>query len=85
MIQKNKVHMLGLFAAMVMMGNEMPHAEREYVKPKETDEQRKRRLVKAEIERAKVNGLKQFFYGENSVWAINKKNADRKARSKHWV
>ena len=85
MIQRNKLHMLGLLGAMAMMGSEMPHQEREYVKPKETDEQRKRRIAKAEIERAKANGLKEFFYGENSVWAINQKNADRKARSKHWL
>lgn len=77
--------MLGLFGAMAMMGSEMPHGECEYVKPKETDEQRKRRIAKAEIERAKANGLKEFFYGENSLWAINQKNADRKARSKHWL
>lgn len=41
--------------------------------PKESEEERKRRLVKAEIERNKANGLKEFFYGENSVWAINQK------------
>jgi len=53
--------------------------------PKETEEERKRRLAKAEIERNKANGLKEFFYGENSLWALNQKNADKKARSKHWL
>ena len=33
----------------------------------------------------KSKGLKQFFYGENSLWAINKNNADRKARSLNWL
>ena len=33
----------------------------------------------------KSKGLKQFFYGENSLWAINQKNADRKARSLNWL
>jgi len=28
---------------------------------------------------------KEFFYGENSVWALNKKNADRKAKSKGYL
>lgn len=28
----------------------------------------------------KSHGLKSFSYGESVVWAINKKNADRKAR-----
>ena len=77
--------MLGLLGAMAMMGTETPYREREYIEPKETDEQRKRRIAKAEVERNKSNGLKEFFYGENSVWAINQKNADRKARSKHWL
>ncbi len=77
--------MLGLLGAMAMIGTETPHREREYIEPKETDEQRKCRIAKAEIERNKANGLKEFFYGENSVWAINQKNADKKARSKHWL
>ena len=33
----------------------------------------------------KSKGLKRFFYGQNSLWAINKKNADRKARSLNWL
>lgn len=53
--------------------------------PKETEEEKKQRLAKAEIERNKSNGLKEFFYGENSVWAINQKNADKKAQMKHWL
>lgn len=84
MMQKNKLHMLGLMA-MAMMGTETPHGQREYTEPKESEEERKRRIAKAEIERNKANGLKEFFYGENSVWAINQKNADRKARNKHWL
>lgn len=59
--------------------------EKKYIEPKETEEERKARLTKAEIERKKSNGLKEFFYGENSVWAINQKNADKKARNKHWL
>jgi hypothetical protein len=34
--------------------------------------------VKREIQ---FKGLNQFFYGEEYVWALNKKNADRKAKS----
>ena len=40
-------------------------------------------------ERVKRNmsfkGLKQFFYGEEYIWAINKKNADRKAKSAGYI
>jgi hypothetical protein len=85
MSMKSKLGMMSMFAAMAMMGTEAPHREREYIEPKETDEERKRRIAKAEIERAKVNGLKEFFYGENSLYALNQKNAYKKARSKHWL
>jgi len=51
----------------------------------ESDEERKRRLDNAEIERKKKQGLKQFFYGENSVWALNQKSADKKARKNNWI
>lgn len=41
---------------------------------------------KGELEFAKEKrflerGLTKFFYGDNFVWAINRKNADRKARN----
>ena len=82
---KSKLDMMSMFAYLAMMGIETPRGHREYTEPTETDEERKRRIAKAEIERNKANGLKEFFYGENSVWAINQKNADKKARSKHWL
>ncbi len=79
--------MLGMyvFAAMAMSSDLGGNSQKRYVEPKETDEEKKKRLAKAEIERNKAKGLKEFFYGENSVWAINQKNADKKARSKHWL
>ncbi|MEI8205056.1 MAG: hypothetical protein WCH34_18705 [Bacteroidota bacterium] len=30
-------------------------------------------------------GLKKFYFGDNFVWSINQKNADRKARSLNWL
>ena len=84
MSKKNLV--LGMYALAAMtygkLGNDVKYMHSE---PEETDEERKHRIAKAEIERNKANGLKEFFYGENSVWAINQKNADKKARSKHWL
>ena len=83
---KNKyaamVGIMGMFAA---MGGEMPHGYRKDIEPKETDEERKKRLAKAEIERHKANGLKEFIYGQNSVWAINQKTADNKAKKKGYI
>ena len=42
---------------------------------------------KAEIEkvRSERKGMKQFYYGEEYVWAINKKNADKKAKKLNLV
>ena len=30
-------------------------------------------------------GLTQFFYGDNSVWALNQKTADKKATKKGYL
>ena len=32
-----------------------------------------------DADRNRMKGLKEFYYGKNSVWAINQKNADKKA------
>lgn len=76
---------MSMFAALAMLETETPHGHREYTEPKESEKERKRRLDKAEIERYKTQGLKEFFYGKNSLWALNQKSADRKARRQHWL
>ena len=30
-------------------------------------------------------GHKQFFYGENNIWALNQTNADRKAKQLGYI
>ena len=82
---KSKLGMLSMFTAMAMMSTETPHGMREYREPKESEEERKHRLAKFEIERYKAQGLTEFFYGENSLWALNQKSADKKARKRHWL
>lgn len=82
---KKKIGIIGMFSALAMMGTENTHGMREYKKPKESEEERKRRFAKAEIERYKAQGLTEFFYGENSLWALNQKSADKKARKRHWI
>lgn len=57
----------------------------DFREPKETEEQRKTRLSKLERERYKAQGLTEFFYGENSLWALNQKSADRKANKRNWL
>ncbi len=75
----------GVLAALSMMGLDNSPNKREYIEPSESEEERKLRLSKAEIERNKANGLQNFYYGENSVWALNKKNADKKAKKNNWI
>ena len=72
---------LGMYAlaAMAMNGDEI------YFQPKESEDKRKARLAKAKVERYKAQGLTEFFYGENSLWALNQKSADKKARKRHWL
>lgn len=53
--------------------------------PKESEEECKRRLDKAKRERYKAQGLREFYYGENSLWALNQKSADKKARKRNWL
>jgi len=79
--------MLGMYAltATAMSGDLGGNKRERYIEPKETDEEKKQRLAKAEIERYKAQGLTEFFYGENSLWALNQKSADRKARQRHWL
>lgn len=78
---------LGMYAlaAMAMSGGLDGNNRERYIEPKETEEERKARLAKAEIERYKKQGLTEFFYGENSLWALNQKSADKKARKRHWL
>jgi len=51
----------------------------------ESDEERKKRIAKSEIERCKAKGLKEFFYGEKSVFALNQKSADKKAKKQNLI
>ncbi len=69
--------MMMMYAAMLDGGATLrntEHLERNY----ETNEQRERRLIEAEIRNNIKRGMKPFEYGDVIIWAINKKNADRK-------
>jgi|GEM_PF-1849935 len=86
----------GIFGimAMIIADNDLNRhiVERERIREIENERMREKKRERmreieslSKIERNIANGLKEFFYGENSVWAINKKNADRKARNNHWL
>jgi nitrate reductase alpha subunit len=80
---KSMIRMAAMMTALAYGGNSWTTPG--YYEPKETEEERKVRFAKAERKRYKAQGLTEFFYGENSLWALNKKSADRKARRRHWL
>ncbi len=59
---------------MLMMGAMMEHQDYGF-----NQETVKRPLNKKPIKKIIPKGLKEFFYGEKVIYALNKKNADRKA------
>lgn len=73
--------MMGAILASGAMQNQSP----QYEPIKETSEERKKRLDEAERARYTAQGLTQFFYGVDYVWALNKKNADKKARKMGYI
>ena len=80
---KSMIGMAAMMAALAYGGtSRTTHNLRE---PEETEDERKARLAKAERKRYKAQGLTEFFYAENSLWALNQKSADRKARHRHWL
>lgn len=81
----SKMRALGMmFAAMAMSGGFGGNG-REYIEPKETEEERKKRIDKAQTKINESKGLTKFDYGSNSLWALNQKSADKKAKKKGWI
>lgn len=78
-----KSFMMAMAAAMIGMDNPGIHGP--YVEPKESPEERDHRLNQAEIRRNLERGLKEYIYGQNSLWALNQKSADKKARKRNWI
>jgi len=70
--------LLGMYAMAAMSVPNMPSYE-------PTKEEKERRLAKKEKSIKKSNGLKEFSYGENTLLALNQKNADKKAKQKGWL
>lgn len=64
-----KQNMLGMLAMMAAMSNPEDYG---------TFEQEKK--IKKSKKKIIPKGLKEFFYGKKVIYALNKKNADRKAR-----
>ena len=72
----SKFKSLAILSTMIALSGNSPYSERIEKEPK-------KRLSEDEI--AERKGLKKFFYDDNYVWALNQKNADRKARNLGFV
>ena len=66
---------------MLMMGAMMEHQDYGMSMGMREDKPKTKKPKKKIIPK----GLKEFFYGENSLYALNQKNADRKARKKGYL
>lgn len=84
---KSQLAMYSMFAAIAGTGGMKSMDEQidSYVGSVVKEEERKKRMAAAKIEINKKNGLKEFIYGENSIWAINQKNADKKAKKLSYI
>jgi hypothetical protein len=83
---KSKLGLYAMFAAMAAMGDTGYSERSEYREL--TDEEKEKLKAIAEnkrIERLKQQGVNEYFYGQNVIYARNQKNADRKARNKGYL
>lgn len=76
-----KLMMMYGLAAMANIDSNMLSSHREFTE----DEYGRMKAVKRPVKKIIPKNHKQFFYGENSVFALNKRNADRKAKSKGYL
>lgn len=66
---------LGMMAMMMAMSESSMH---NHSTPNDS-------VIKKPKKKIIPKGLTEFFYGENSLYALNQKNADRKARKKGYL
>ena len=76
--------LMAMFAAMAMSADNSFMERREY-KERLTDEEKAELKAIAKRKLNERNGLTEFKYGTESVWALNKNNADRKAKRKGYL
>jgi len=80
---KGATMMMALAAMSLSIGT--TNEEREYLGKTETPEEREKRLKAAEIRINKANRLTEFKYMEGSLWALNEKSANKKAKKRGWT
>jgi hypothetical protein len=83
---KSKLGLYAMFAAMAAMGDTGYSERSEYRElTDEEKEQLKAIAEKKRLERLKKQGVNEYFYGQNVIYARNQKNADRRARNKGYL
>jgi len=83
---KSKLGLFTMMAAMEAMSDTGYSERNEYLEL--TDEEKaelKAIKEKKRLEQLKKQGVNEYFYGQNVIYARNKKNADRKARNKGYL
>lgn len=75
---KSMLGMAAMMTALAYGGNSGTTPN--YLENKETEEEKAQRIKSATIKRYLNNGLKEFKYSGGSVFALNQKSADRKAK-----
>ena len=83
---RNTKAFLGLLTAfsVINFDNDSEHYHDVQTK-EETEEERIQRITKLKEERRKEQGLSEFVYGNNKIWALNQKSADKKAKRLNWI
>jgi hypothetical protein len=82
---KSKAGMLAAMAMAMASGSMDMNRVHHPIESSETQEE-KRKRIERNLKYNKIKrGAKEFFYGEKSLLALNKENADRKARLKGWI
>ena len=70
---------------MLMMGAMMEAQDYGMSMDMREDKPKTKKPIKKPIKKIIPKGLKEFFYGEKVIYALNQKNADRKARKKGYL
>ena len=73
----------GLLAMMAMAAS-TNNGFGDIYEPPSKEEIEKKKAIALE-ERNKKQGINEYFYGQNVIYARNQKNADRKARNKGYL
>ena len=77
-----------MMAAMMSMGSSHSFGDKDGLSAEDAEGlrlKRERKAKAAEVKQNLAKGLKKFVYGSNVIWAMNEKNADRKAKNKGYL